>query len=67
MKANPVFDDLSLKWWTLTGASVKQLRFAVWCYSGQLGRWGEYGRTKRRELKELCRARRDVCRAGSAL
>lgn len=67
MKTNPQFDALTAKWWRLTASSVRELAFAAKAYSGQRGRWGDYSRTKRNELRRLCSIRRDVHRAGTAL
>lgn len=67
MKANPKFDALTAKWWSLTTRQIRDYVFAARAYSGERGRWGDYSRTKRRELRELCSIRRDVHRAGTAI
>ena len=46
---------------------MRDLAFAAKLYPGERGRWGDYSRTKRRELRELCSIRRDVHRAGTAI
>jgi hypothetical protein len=67
MKANPKFDGLTARWWKLTGRHVVELFSKARMYPGERGRWGDYSRTKRRELRELCSIRRDVHRAGTAI
>lgn len=67
MKPNPKFDVLTARWWAITRRSLRDMAFAAKLYAGERGRWGDYGRTKRRELRELCAIRRDVHRAGTAI
>ena len=67
MKPNPKFDSLTLRWWKLTTIDVKAYAQGALMWANSRGPYLDYSKTCRNQLRQLCRTRREVFRAGTVL